>query len=271
MVSVYECSSYRMFLSLRIASMPNKGYGQMSKLADFLGVHSTLVSQILKEHKSLSTDQAALVTNFFGLNEAESEYFILLVNLDRAGNTAAKAIYKRQLKKAKELAQNISQRVTTKGTLSEEQRAVFYSDWAYSAVRQTLSLPGIKNVDTVAEYLGLPRNKVRTLLDFLLKTGLCVNINGQITTGPASTHVEASSPWVRVHHSNWRQRAIQSLDKNNSENLYYTSPLTLSKADAQIIYEKIIQFILHMNSIVDPSPSEALFCLNIDWFREGSS
>ncbi len=60
MVRVFEFSNYREYLAKRLKTMPNKGYGQMSELSRFIGVHTTLVSQILKGHKDLTTDQAFL-------------------------------------------------------------------------------------------------------------------------------------------------------------------------------------------------------------------
>lgn len=232
-----------------------------------IGVHSTLVSQILKQHKSLTTDQAALVTEFFGMTELESEYFSLLVQIERAGNEASRNLYKKQLQRIKDQAQNISHRVRAEAKLSEEQRAVFYSDWAYSAIRQSIAVDGRNTAESISEFLGIPRRKVQICLDFLVKTGLCKTLQSRYEIGPASTHVESSSPWVRVHHTNWRGRAIQSLDHEHSENLHYTSPLTISKADSGLVREKIIQFIEQINSIVDPSPSECFYCLNIDWFN----
>jgi uncharacterized protein (TIGR02147 family) len=266
MVSPFEFDNYRKFLTKRLKEMPKKGYGQMSRLAVYLGVHSTLVSQVLKQHKSFSTDQAALVAEFFGLNELESEYFILLVQIERAGNTAAKNHYTKQLQRVLEHANTISHRVRVDAELSEEQRAVFYSDWAYSAIRQSVAIHGLNHAEPIAEYLGLPRKKVQKFLEFLVKAGLCNMKKGEFKVGPASTHVEASSPWVRVHHTNWRQKAIQSLDGDQSDKLYYTSPLTLAKRDCDVIREKILQFIEQVNSIVDPSPSETFYCLNVDWF-----
>ena len=246
--------------------MPNKGYGQMSLLARFLGVHSTLVSQIFKEHKDLTTDQAASVADFFSLGEMEAEYFVLLVQIDRAGTPTAKALYKKQLQRIKEQAQTLSRRVKSEAKLNEEHRAIFYSDWAYSSVRQSVAIPGNRDINSISEYLGISRKKIQFALDFLLKTGLCKIEKGELKVGPASTHLESTSPWVRTHHSNWRQRAIQSLDSSQIENLHYTSPLTISKKDSELVREKIIQFIEQTNSIVDPSLSEELFCLNIDWF-----
>jgi uncharacterized protein (TIGR02147 family) len=241
----------------------------MSQLARFLGVHTTLISQVIKELKSLTTDQAAKSAEFLGLNELETEYFVLLVQLDRAGNSAAKDLFKKQIKRVKDQSQNISKRIKSEKKLTDEQRAVFYSDWAYSAIRQAVVLPGISDLNSISAFLGLPRKRVQKILDFLLQTGLCKTSGGKLNVGPSSTHVEAGSPWVRVHHMNWRQKAIQSLDKENPEHLHYTSPLTIAAKDADLVRERIIQLIEQINTIVDPSPSEELFCLNLDWFKLG--
>lgn len=255
----------------RLKQLPNKGYGQMSELSRFMGVHTTLVSQILKGHKDLTTDQAILICEFFGLNSLESEYLVLLVNHDRAGNLAAKRYYKSRLQKIKEQSQNISERVTADGKLSEEQRAIFYSDWAYSAIRQSIAVPNINTAQEIGRYLDLPIEKVNAYLSFLLQTGLCKLIGKKIVVGPSNTHVESSSPWVNVHHMHWRHRAIQSLNSASALDLHYTSPVTLSASDCDVIKEKLIQLIEQVRATVDPSPSEKMYCLNLDWFQVAKS
>lgn len=267
MIRVFEFSNYREYLGKRLKEMPNKGYGQMSELSRFVGVHTTLVSQILKGHKDLTTDQAILTCDFFGLNALESEYFVLLVNHDRAGNPSAKRFYKNKIQNIKEQSQYISERVSVDVKLSEEHRAVFYSDWAYSAIRQSVAIPNINTIEDIARYLDLPIEKVNSSVAFLLQTGLCKLTGKKIIVGPSSTHVESTSPWVNVHHLNWRNRGIHSLSNANALDLHYTSPVTLSSADCEIIRERLIQLIENVRAIVDPSPSEKMYCLNLDWFR----
>jgi uncharacterized protein (TIGR02147 family) len=267
MIKAYEFDNYRQFLEKRLKAMPKKGYGQMSLLARFLTVHTSLVSQIIKGHKELTTDQAALVADYFGLSALETEYFVLLVQSERAGNRSAKALCKKQLQRVREQAQTISKRLDVDGKLSEEERAVFYSDWTYSAVRQAVAIPGVDNVDSIAAYLDLSREKVQRCLEFLIRTGLCKASQNKISVGPLSTHVEASSSWVRVHHTNWRLRAVSSLDGPLRGDLHYTLPLTISAKDSDLLRERILQFIEQAKAIIDPSPSEEMFCLNIDWFK----
>jgi uncharacterized protein (TIGR02147 family) len=247
--------------------MPKKGYGQSHKLALFLGVHTTLVSQVLNGLKTFTLEQAALVCDFLGLTELETEFFLLLVQQDRAGNESLKKVLRRQIAELRAKSAQLSNRLQAQKKLSEEARAVFYSDWTYSAVRQLTAIKGYQNLDAIAEYFDFSKKQTKTILDFLLSTGLCKEEKGKIIIGPSSTHLEASSPWVRVHHANWRQQALQHLPKEENSKLHYTAPLTVSVDDALKIREMIVQFLEKVDKVIDPSPSEEVRCLNIDWFK----
>lgn len=190
----------------------------------------------------------------------------MLVNQDRAGNPAAKRFYKTRIQKVKELSQEISERVHADVRLNPEQQAVFYSDWTYAAIRQSVAIPNISTLEEIANYLDLPIEKVSSCVNFLLQTGLCKMAGKKIVVGPSSTHLESSSPWVNVHHINWRHRAIQSLSSVQPLDLHYTCPVTLSLGDCELIKERLIQLIEDIRSTIDPSPSEKMFCLNLDWF-----
>lgn len=266
MVSVFEFTEYRSFLVRRFKAMPKEGYGQSNKLAIYMGVHTTLVSQVFKGHKTFTLEQASLATEFLGLTDLESEYFVLLVQLDRAGNESLRKILRRQLAQLKKNSAELVNRLQVEKKLSDEKRAVFYSDWTYSAIRQMTAIPGFQQLENIASHLGLSKKHTKIVLDFLLSTGLCKEEKNKLHIGPSSTHLESSSPWVRVHHMNWRQKAIEQMTTEEAAQLHYTAPMTLSHKDALAIREMIIQFLEKVDKVIDPSPSEELRCLNIDWF-----
>ena len=267
MISVFQFDEYRAFLKKQISEMPKNGYGQSRRLADHLGVHTTLVSQILTGLKDLNFDQAVLTSEFFGLNELESEFFVALVQMARAGNESSRKMVKKRLTELKSQSSELKNRVKSEGKLSEEQRAIFYADWSYTAVRQLSAIPKLNDVETIAKKLNLSIKKVRSVTSFLISAGLCRETKGRISPGPASTHVDANSPWSRIHHTNWRELALRTLDQENQDHVHYTSPMTLSRRDAKVLRELILKFIESVNKVVDPSPSEILYCLNIDWFE----
>lgn len=267
MVSIFQFSDYRGFLKKRFDEMPKKGYGQASKLATAIGVHTTLISQVLSGIKTFTLEQASLVAEFFGLNDLETEYFLLLVQLDRAGNESLKKNLKKQIDNLKARSSELVNRMRSDKKLSEEERAVFYSDWIYSAVRQLTAIKEFHNLDAIAAYLNLSTKRTKEIIDFLLATGLCQQEKNRLVVGPSHTHLESSSPWVRTHHMNWRQRALQELNREEKAKIHYTGPMTLSKEDALVVREMIAKFLEEIKKVVDPSPSEELRCLNIDWFK----
>lgn len=80
-------------------------------------------------------------------------------------------------------------------------------------------------------------------------------------------HVPNESPLVVKHHTNWRLKAIQKMDKREQSELFFTAPMALSKKDFAIIREKFNVVIKETINIVKDSPSEELVCLNIDFFK----
>ncbi len=267
MVSIFNFDNYRKFIAKRFQEMPKQGYGQSRKLAAFLNVHTTLVSQVLKNLKDFTLEQASLTCEFLGLNEGETQLFLLLVQYERAGNESLRRNLRRQIENAKSHAKELVNRLESKKKLSEEDRATFYSDWSYSAVRQLVAIKGFAQTDAIGKYLGLSIKRVRSIVDFLLATGLCIEENGQIKVGPRSTHLESSSPWVRVHHINWRQKAIEQIHSDELAKLHYSCPMTISSSDALKIREMIVQFLQTLDQVIEPSISEELRCINIDWFK----
>lgn len=267
MKSLFEFEEYRGFIKYRFSHSPKKGHGQPKRLADHLGIHTTLVSQILLGKKSFTQDQAALAAEFLNLSELETEYFVSLVNWDRAGNNANKKLIRRQMDQIRKKSDELANRVQVAKALSEEERAIFYSNWMYSAVRQMTAFPEVNSIEKIAEQLQLPRSRVIAVIEFLLKCGLVGGTDGEYFVGPASTHIPASSPLSRVHHRNWRERSLPAMDQDLAENVFFSTPMTLSRKDSDVVRKMIVQFMEEIYKVVDPSPSQTLRCLNIDWFK----
>ncbi|OQW50450.1 MAG: hypothetical protein A4S09_01255 [Proteobacteria bacterium SG_bin7] len=266
-MNIFEIENYKKIIKNRLLGFPKKGYGQLKKLATFLNVNTTFISQVVNGEKDFNLEQATLVCEFLGLSELESEYFLSLVSFDRAGNEPLRKFLKKQIASIRMKAEKLSQRLSVNAQIQEADKAIFYSDWIYSAIRQMTAVKGFHSLEAIAEKFQLSRKQVGEVMAFLLRTGLCKEENGKLQVGPSSTHLGAESPWVKSHHSNWRLRAIDVMSENANENLHYSSPMTLSLKDAQKIRAIIVSGIESVSKIVDDSPSEELFCFNVDWFR----
>jgi len=266
-MDIFKYDDFRVFLQESLQAMPKAGHGQNKLLAKAAGVSTAFFSQMLNNKRQLSLEQGSLIAEFLGFSDAMTEYFLTLIELDRAGNQLLRKHLIKRKNHLKKAAQVISKRFSSTTEVSEQDKPLYYSDWYYIATQQLTAIPDYKSEFSLAKKLNLPIKKIREVISFLLDAGLCVEKEGQLSIGPARIHLPPDSPWIKQHHSNWRMRALENINNEDLNKLHYSSPMTLSRSDVEKVRAHLISAIEGTAKIVDPSPSEELYCLNIDWFR----
>ncbi|MGE0174358.1 MAG: TIGR02147 family protein [Oligoflexales bacterium] len=268
MNSVFETKDYKRFVIDFIAEMPKKGRGEFLRIAESIRVHPTMVSQIFKGPKHLTLEQACLVAEYFGMNNAETDCFLTLVEYDRAGSAKLRKRLQARLEELRRKNLEIKNRILPPNKeLTDSERAIFYSEWFYSAVRLLTSIDSYQDMNSISERLNLPRQTVGEVVKFLLETGLCVTEGHSVKMGPQRTHVPNDSPFFRAHLMNWRLFTMNKIGRQNKDDLFFTAPFTASKADIELIKEEVRGLIAGIAKKVDQSTSEDLVCFNVDVVR----
>lgn len=266
-MSVYDFLDYKLYFNNWVEKLPKKGHGEYRRLAQALNVSTTMISHVFKSDKHLSLEMACEMCEYLNLNEDETDYFLLLVEYQKAGSYKLQKRLKRQLESRREAARKLEYRLKSELTLSEEEKAVFYSSWMYSGVRLLTDIETFNDANSIAERLHLPRNQVQKVIDFLIKHQLCVFKEGKLKMGPARTHIGSANLLVTKHHQNWRLQAFQKMVQSDEDNLFYTAPMVVSQEVADKIRQELPTFIEQINKVVLKSSSEVTRCLNIDWFE----
>lgn len=267
-MTVFQTEDYRDFLKAYVAALPKNGRGELSKIARAIGVHQTLLSLVLGGERDLTLEQAHDLANYLSLTELESEYFSLLVQFARAGNPRYKSALRGKIEKIRADSMRISKRVNHGKVLSDQQRAIHYSSWIYSAVRLFASTEDDgKSLEQVQERFHLTRQRALEILSFLGSCELVLKVGESYRMGKQRTFLEHGSPHLLKHHSNWRIKVLQQADQVSENELMFTSPVSLSKKDFVILREKTAGFITEFLKTVDASPAEELACLNIDFVK----
>ena len=151
--------------------------------------------------------------------------------------------------------------------LTTEQRAIFYSSWIYVAVFVATAIDDGQTQDQIAKTFQLSRAKAEEILSFLVQTGICEKKAARFCMGKAVVYVPNDSPFVVKHHTNWRMRAIQKMDQRSDEEMFFSSPMSISKSDFPRIREIFAKAIQQTLQICQTSPAEEIVCLNIDFFK----
>lgn len=264
-MKVFNFSDYKKFVLAEIKSRPHGGHGEFRKIAKALNVHSTMVTHVFKASLQLSIEQSLALAEYLGLNGLETEYFLALVHFARAGDERTRAHFKSRLKRLKEKSMSVGARLESKNTLDEGDQAFFYSSWIYAAIRLLSAVPAYQSRDMIAETLELPRARLNRALEFLISRGLCVENGNKILYGNKKTFVSKESPLAARHHANWRLKIVSQLDRLTEQDLAFTYPTVISAEDFLKLREELVQFLERFKKTCDSSPSEKLYCLNIDW------
>src|SRR5262249_29509854 len=157
--------------------------------------------------------QAIDLAGFLELPSLETDFFMALVERSRAGNARLRAFAERKIENLRQKSKTMIGRIPPKAVVNEKVKATFYSEWYYSAVRLVCALPGLQTVPEIAAHLGLPLNRTKQVMDFLVHSGLCVQEKNGYKMGPSSTHIGSDDPLVFRHHQNWRQAAMRRMQE----------------------------------------------------------
>lgn len=266
-MSIFDHSDYKIYCTARLAEFPNKGRGARSRLAAFSGCQVAYVSQVLNGNVHFTLEQGERINRFFSHTREESHYFMLLLQLGRAGSKELEAYFRDQVEQALERHLTLKNRVDVKESLSQEHQLTYYSSWIYAAIHILVTIPQFQTRGAIASRLGLPGEDVSEALDFLSATGLVREEAGRLLPGATRLYLGDDSPLISKHHANWRIKTLQSLERRKRESLHYSSVISLSKEDLIKIKARLVQEITEAKAIIRDSKEEVLCCFAVDLFE----
>ena len=266
MTSIFLYEDYRKFLREWLANRPRRGRGMLRSWAELLRVSSSTLSQILSGLRELSLEQAHDLQLTLGMSEGEADYFSLLVARERASSRNLKNHLDTKLKRLRQESQNLIRRVDHERRLTESESAIYYSSWLYTAVWLATSIPDFQTIDAITELLGVERERIVAVLNFLKSTELVEENLGHFSSRPQRTHLERNSPFIARHHSHWRLQAIRRTENLKDDELMFTGPLSISRKDFAQVREKIVALIQAVSETVNETVPEDIAVFQVDWF-----
>lgn len=267
MLNIFEFTNHISYLSAWLKNQKSGGHGLRSELAAHIHVSSSYLSQVLKEDRLLTQDQSFALTIYMGLSDIESNYFVLLNDLSRASTSPNKNRLMAELQNLKKKSSDVKSRMAKYIEISEEDKAIYYSNWLYTAVRNLSAIDSIKSHFDVAKHLHISVEELKPVLDFLIEKQLCIVKDGSLTYGSNRIFVSKDSPYLQLHHKNWRMQSMQRLTNQDHRNLNFTSPMSLSNEAFDKIRNVLLSTVQAAMDISGPTDSETSACINIDLFR----
>jgi len=267
MVSIFNFTKSREFLRAYIESLPKKGWGEIQRWADHLSLQASYVSQVLAGTKSFNTDQGYGLARHLGLNETEIEYFLLILEIEKAASHETKKYLEKRLGTLKLKTKDLSNRMPKDREFTDTEKSVFYSSWIYSAIRLYCSIGNGKNKEEISKRFHLSRAETSEILEFLCACGLTEEKNGIYKVGFQKTYLERTSPHIHRHRLNWRVKALSQIETVKEEEMCFSSPFSLSHEDFGQLREELAKFLERFSQRVQKTTPEEMGVLNIDLLK----
>ena len=266
LITVFESGDYKEYLRSKVGG-PTQKKGVKSAMARAMGCQPTYITHILSGHANLSLEQAEALNDYFGHTKEEAQVFLLLVLRERAGTQSLKTHFQDQIDAILASRMVLTKRLGQRNVLSEEARATFYSAWQFLAVQIGITIPEWRTADALALNLGLSRARVSEVIEFLCESGLAEKRGTQIIPTETQIRLGKDSAHILKHHTNWRIKALESLDHEELGDLHYSAVVSLSEKDAVRIKSLLLDQLKENLKLITDSKEEKLFAFNIDFFN----
>jgi len=266
MFSVYDYKDYKLLIKNWIENNSTKTRGLRKSLAEALGCQTPFITHVLSGEYHFSLEQAEACTRWMGLNERDSEFFILLVMRQRAGTKGLEKMLNRQIEEKLDLESGLKKRLKISEGLTPERQQIYYSSWHYSAIHMAVMLPHLQNVDAIQKHFQLPLNRVIQVVEFLIELGLIERVKNQLKIRHPVIHLEKESPLLVQHHLHWRMRAIEAIQLKSNDNIHYSGVMSLSEEDFDWVKSQLTHLLQQVVGKIKSSKDEKLATLNFDWF-----
>ncbi|MGE3756215.1 MAG: TIGR02147 family protein [Pseudobdellovibrionaceae bacterium] len=265
-MNLYRFEDYKQVLKTKISEF--KGHrGIVAKLAEAAGCQRSYLSQVLNSHVQLTPDHALGICQYLTFTEAETAFFLLLVDYARAGSRALKQRLLKQIKETQEKNSNLESKIETPIIHASESMYLYYSSWIWSALHIAVSIPELQTVPALAKHFQLPAHFIEQTLLGLKEMGLVNKSGEKWTYGTHEQHLSRRSSLISLHHRNWRDRAVTSSQTHPERNYHYTGISSASKEDFLKIYVLLVSTTEKIRKTISLSKEEELICLNIDFFK----
>lgn len=262
---VFSAKNYKLIMKRKLLGAENRG--QISRAAEYLNCQRSYLSRVISDEPHLSPDHALQLSLFWKLKPDERDYFLTLVEHERAATPELRAYTLSKILELKKKHESIGNRTERKSEGFEAERVTYFSSWEWSAIHFMTSIPELQTAKKISEKLGLKESEVLKKLKVLVEREFVEEVRDRFIYKGGEFHAPKNSPLVLLHHQNWRARAVLDAQDFGNDGLHYTNIQTMSREDAEKLKTLLLDFISESNRIAGPSKPEEAIAITCDLFR----
>lgn len=267
-LNIFDFVDYKKFLAAIFKHNSNIR-GLYKLMANASNCQPSYLSQVMRKGSKiqLTPDQAMGVSQFLLLAPKERDFFLLLVDYERASSQDLKKLLLSKIKSIQKNSLDIGNILERPKLEDQEALVKFYSSWIYSYIHILTSIPEFQSTDSISKKINLPIETTLRLLSDLENMQLVTRDNAAWKHSGKQLHIDAKSTLVGNHHNNWRQQALLDAQLNNSlETVHFSGVYSISKSDYSKIKSQLLECLKNINDSALSSGTEEVIVFCCDLF-----
>lgn len=233
-----------------------------------MGCQPSYLLQVLKEKAELTEDHALKLCQHLGFEDAETEYFVLLVRLSRASTTELVQFLQKKRLSLQAAASEFGSKVDAHSLLdSEKFLSQYFATWVASTLHVATSSKKFQTASALATRFGLPEEVVDSTLRFLEKFDLVTRDGRTFTFEGGSVHLPRNSVLNVPHQTGRRMQALRSVQLNDDEDVHFSSVFTLDRKTYVEVRKLVRDLVAESHRRIHAGGTDDVYGLCLDLFR----
>ncbi len=243
-----------------------RGVGAKSRLAVAAGCSPSWITRVLSGTVHLTPDQAYGISQGMLLSESETEYFLLLLDKERASTLALKKRIEKKLQALRQEALLLSPSLASEAVVAEQGAVAYYSSWIYPAIHTVCMIEGM-TILQLARILRLQEAVLAKGVSELKKMGILRAEGEFLIATSLNVHLPAEHVMTKTAHINWRAKTINFFQDGNESGLHYSAVHCLSQKDFAHIQGQLKEAIVSCRKQIQDSECETVAVFCVDWYQ----
>lgn len=268
--SIFTFTSYKKYLS-NVIKRNSKIRGLYKILSEAANCQRSYLSQVMRQDGKiqLTPDQALGISRFLLHSAKERDYFLLLVDYERAASKELKELLQNKISFTQKELQDLTNLLERPKEDDHEMLIKFYSTWMYSYIHILTSISEYQSVEAIAKKSNLSVESALNILIELEDIGLVFRESGLWKHSGRQLHLDSQSALICNNHNNWRQQAILDAQlKQTIDAVHFSGVYSISKSDYAHIKTQILECLKAVNTKALSSGAEEVIVFCCDLFRK---
>lgn len=260
--------SYRDVVEWHLHQTDGQRRRGVNALAGALRCHATFIAKVLSGRAEFSVEQALAFCDHVALSEFERQFFLELLQLERAADQRTKTFFAARVDSLRQARLEVTRRLGSKEIPMSEVQSEYYGSWIPQFIHILCQTEGKHSTASIAASMNLPLPVVENTVRALIEGGIIASQNGFLSSQMDFVHLPDKSNLITQMHQQWRLKTAADMSRQiASKSFHFSALMSIDRQTVDKIKAILSESILNVKSDVATAKSQEIYFIGVDFYK----